>query len=452
VALPALRRPPEWGVEPVPPEKRSLRGGDLFALWASLGVGLLVLAAGDWLVNGFGLNLAEVLAVSVAGSVVGGALLAAAARPGVAHGVPTMVSLRPIVGLRGSFLPSALNALQLLGWATFEVFIMAYAAAQLTGLPFGPSSTLAFVPLFGGVALVLALAGPLAVVRRWLRTFAVWGVIATTAYLAYALATRGLSLDARPGAFPFAGPVSLMAALDLVIVMPVSWWPLVADYNRFARSGRASWAGTVAGNALGNAAFFALGGALVVFGYAQAAPGASTYVDFLAGMAGLGLAGLPLFLILVDETDNAFANLYSTAVSVQNLKPRWRQAGLVAAATAAACVGAASLALTGQTIGGDYERFLILIGGVFVPLLGVVIADAWVVRRGGYRDAEFADGAPAFRWTALAAWAPGTALYLAIALQRLPGFPPIGATLPSFAVSAALHIALSRRPAARGRP
>ena len=449
----SLKRPPEWGVEPVPPEKRTLRAFDLFALWASLGVGLLVLAAGDWLVNGFGLNLGEVIVVSVVGSVAGGLMLAAAARAGVRHGVPTMVSLRPVVGRRGSFIPSALNAGQLLGWATFEIFIMALAAAYLTGNPFGPSSTVVFIPVFGAIALVLALAGPMAVVRTWLRTFAVWGVLATTFYLAYVLSTRGLSMDARPGAFPYQGSVSLMAAIDLVIVMPVSWWPLVSDYNRFAKNSRASWVGTVGGNALGNAAFFALGGALVAFGYAGLA-GAGTspgYVDFLWGLSLLGLGGLPLFLILVDETDNAFANLYSTAVSIQNLRPRLRQAKLVVVSTALASAGALALAATGQTIGGDYEHFLFVIGGIFVPLLGVVIADAWVVRRAGYGPAEFEGGAPPFRWGAFLAWAPGTALYLALYLQWLPGVPPIGATLPSFALAAALHIALSRLQKAESR-
>ena len=448
VRLPKLKAPPEWGAEPVPPEKRTLGTADLFVLWASLGVGLLVLAAGDWLVNGLGLNLTELVGVSIVGSLVGGLLLAAAARHGSRHGVPTMVSLRPILGRRGSFVPSALNAFQLLGWATFEVLVMAIAAAQLTGQPFGSWSAVVFVPLFGVIALALALAGPLAVVRAWLKKFAIWAVLATTTYLAYRMLTSGVDLGGRPGAAHYAGGASVMAALDLVIVMPVSWWPLVSDYNRFAKSGRASWVGTIGGNALANTAYFVLGGALVVFAYAsQHGPGGS-YADFLMGMSLLGLGGLPLFIILVDETDNAFANVYSTAVSIQNLRPGWRQAKLVVVATAVATAGAAALAFNGQGIGTAYNQFLIVIGGVFVPLLGVVVADAFWVRRRGYQAREFEDGAPAFRAWALAAWAPGTLLYLAIFFAWIPGFPPLGSTLPSFALSAALHVALSKR--ARG--
>ena len=65
-----IRRPPEWGVEPVPESLRTLRWFDFFVLWSSLGVGLLVLAAGTLLVV-FGLSLLEALVVSIIGSILG---------------------------------------------------------------------------------------------------------------------------------------------------------------------------------------------------------------------------------------------------------------------------------------------------------------------------------------------------------------------------------------------
>ena len=95
-----LRRPPEWGVEPVPESLRALRTSDLFVLWSSLGVGLVVFVAGSNLLLFFGLNLWEALAVSVAGSAIGSVLLGASGVLGSAHGVPTMVSLRAVLGRR----------------------------------------------------------------------------------------------------------------------------------------------------------------------------------------------------------------------------------------------------------------------------------------------------------------------------------------------------------------
>src|SRR3989442_8796245 len=107
-----IRRPPEWGVDPVPAHLRTLRGFDLFVLWSSLGVGLLVLAAGTLLVY-LGLSLLETLAVSLVGSVIGSLMLAAAAHHGSRAGGPTMVSLPPILRRGGSFPPTGLNVLPL---------------------------------------------------------------------------------------------------------------------------------------------------------------------------------------------------------------------------------------------------------------------------------------------------------------------------------------------------
>ena len=46
----------------------------------------------------------------------------------------------------------------------------------------------------------------------------------------------------RPGAGGY--PDHFWLAVDLVIAMPVSWLPLVADYNRFARRDVGSAVGT----------------------------------------------------------------------------------------------------------------------------------------------------------------------------------------------------------------
>jgi putative hydroxymethylpyrimidine transporter CytX len=442
VAFLGLKRPPEWGVDPVPDEKRVLGFLDLFVLWSSLGAGLLVFAAGALLVLLMGLTLLEALVVSLVGSIAGSLLLAAAALPGTRAGVPTMVSLRPVMGRFGSWAPSALNAFQLLGWAAFELFVMGLGAAVITGDVFGRWTAAVFVPIFGVVVLLLAIGGPLAVVRQWLEKFAIWLVYGTTAVIAVALALRlseaGIDLSTRPFPAMYAGWPSVLLGLDLVIVMPLSWWPLVSDYNRFGRSTRTSFAATAAGFTATNTAFYSLGAALMAY-VAVAIPGG----DFLDAIGILGLAAFPLLIILVDETDNAFANVYSTAVSVQNLAPRTRQSVLVTAATAIAAVGAIALVALDEQIGGNYELFLIAIGGFFVPLLGVVIADALVVRRLAYAPREFADRAPAVRWAALMAWAPAILVYFAVNRGILPGGDLVGATAPSFAVAFTLHIVLA---------
>src|SRR5438093_1346827 len=262
-----LRRPPEWGVEPVPDSLRVLRTFDLCVLWSSLGAGLLVYAAGALLVQLCGLTLWEAFLVSLVGSVLGSALLAASGHQGSQAGVPTMVSLRPILGRSGSYAPTVLNIVQLLGWTAFELLVMAQATAIVTANFLGPWTAVVFVPAWGMVTMALALGGPLAVVRNWLERFAIWIVYGSTIAVAIALLLHpldaGLRLPALTGSF--GGPGSLLLGLDLVVAMPISWWPLISDYNRFARAPRDAAAGTTLGYIAANTSFYALGAALAFF-------------------------------------------------------------------------------------------------------------------------------------------------------------------------------------------
>src|SRR3972149_8960237 len=122
----------EGGVDPVPQDQRRLRAIDLGVLWFSLGVGLLVLFAGALLVF-LGLSLFEVLWVSILGSVIGSLMLAAAGLTGSRHGVPTMVSLRPVLGRAASWIPSGINSLQLGGLASFAFMTMGIALSLVSG-------------------------------------------------------------------------------------------------------------------------------------------------------------------------------------------------------------------------------------------------------------------------------------------------------------------------------
>lgn len=430
-----LRLPPEWGVEPVPKALRRLRGLDFFILWFSLGIGLLVLVAGGLLTRsdyGFGLSLVEASLVIVLGSAIGSLMLASAGVIGSRYGVPSMVGLRAILGRRGSYVPTVLNVLQLVGWASFEVMIMGEAAASLLGSAQGSPANYGLVALFAGFCAFLALGGPLVVVREWLEKFAVWLVIASTAYVTY------LVFTATP-TIPWGGfgsdAATLLLGLDLVIAMPISWWPLVSDYNRFAeRQGRA-FAGTATGYTLSNTWFYLLGAAMIVI------LGTGNVIGSILMLA---FGALALVLILVDETDNAFANLYSTAVSLQNLLPRVRQRLFVVLVAALAILLGGWLTFLGGLEGIAalaYENFLLLIGGAFVPLLGVLFADYFLVRRGRYDAQEFSERARPLRVVPLLAWASGFAVYAAIAFF---GVLPTGASLPSFGLAVAVHVLASR--------
>jgi putative hydroxymethylpyrimidine transporter CytX len=372
----AVRVPEDWGVRPVPVERRRLRSFDLAVLWGDLAVSLLVMVAGALLVPALGAR--DALLAIVVGNVLGAALLALAGMVGSATGVPTMVALRPALGIRGSYLASGLNVLQLIGWAGLEVIVMAQAARALSDHYTGFSGYYFWLAFFAVVGTVMAVGGPIVVVRQWLQKFGVWVVIAASVWLTFhlfdAYDVGQIWRRSGEGGFP-----NFWQGVDLVIALPVSWLPLVCDYNRFARRALSGGIGTYVGYVIANIWFFTLG-----MLYVQAlATDPGGFVDALVSMLlPLAAGWLALIVLLVGETDEAFANIYSTAVSVQNLLPKVKHAFLAVAAGLVAMLAAVSLDLMG------YENFLLLIGGAFVPVFGIFLADYFLVRRRAYEIEE----------------------------------------------------------------
>jgi nucleobase:cation symporter-1, NCS1 family len=426
---------PAWGIAPVPARLRVLGLLDQGLLWGSLGVSLLVLVAGTYLVPA--LSLPEAFLAIVVGGLIGNAMLGTAAMIGADARVPAMVLMRAPLGQRGSWAPTALNAAQCIGWAIFELLIIATAVAALSDELFGFRAQWLWTILFGGVALALALLGPIGFVRTFVRKFAVWVVLASLLYLTWwALDGAAFgSLWDREGE----GGFSVLDGVDLVVAITVSWIPLVADYTRFARNRGSAFWGTAVGYFLAGSWLWLLG-AILFFSRDVTDP-AALPVAVAAG--GLG-AVLALLAVTVDETDEAFANAYSAAVSIQNLAPDLPQRALLVGVSAVATVGALTIDLL------SYESFLLMLGSFFVPLFGVLLAD-WLAAGARYGEQDVFAG-PAVRWGMLAAWIAGFALYQWLhpvgpswwtdAVGEGAGLD-LGATLPSFAVSLVLGLAVA---------
>jgi putative hydroxymethylpyrimidine transporter CytX len=423
---------PNWGIEPVPDRLRVLGFFDTTVLWGNLGVSLLVLVAGALLVPALSLPQA-VLAILV-GCLVGNLMLGVAGAIGADGRVPAMVLLRAPLGRRGSYVATGINAAQCLGWAIFELIVIATAAAALSDVLLGFRAQWAWTLVFGTVAAALAWAGPISVVRKILKRVVVWAVLASLVYLTW-WAIDGADLGTlwdRPGE----GGLSLWIAIDLVVALTVSWIPLVADYTRFSRDRRSAFAGVTIGYFVASAWMFLLGVVLVL------GRGLDDAASLPAAVATAGLASaLALLAVTVDETDEAFANIYSAGVSLQNAVTEVPQRRLVTVAAAVATLGALVIDLA------SYESFLLLLGSFFVPLFGVLLGD-WLARGAHYREQDIF-GAPAFRPLLLGAWFVGFALYqwlhplgpswwTDLLAHTNPPDLALGSTIPSFAVSLAL--------------
>jgi purine-cytosine permease-like protein len=283
---------------------------------------------------------------------------------------------------------------------------------------------------------------PLGVVRGFIKRIAVWAVLLSTAYLFVRVLGRPLP------AFGDGSWRAFWKGTDIVIALPISWIPLAADYSRHSRSGRAAFGGAFLGYGAATLAFFSLG----VFAYSsfalQAAPGEQ--VDVIASVLALPVGGLALLILLLDELDEVFANLYSTVMSVQNVRPRIDRR-VVTVAAGVLCTG---LALVFDIVA--YEGFLFLIGSVFVPLFATFAVDYYLLRRGQWDVSERARP----RWEMVIPWVAGFVTYQLLnpgivgwwvkwwtARQDDLGFTPptwASASLGSFVVAAALAFVVGR--------
>ena len=402
---------------------------DQAVLWGSLGVSLLLPVAAVFVLRPFGLpELAPIAALTaiVVGALVGSALLGLAAVPGARTGAPAMVLLRGLLGRRGSYLPTGLNLVQCLGWAALEVFVIAEVAARLTT----PSLRPLFVVLAGVLATLMALR-PLSVVRV-LRRYAGWLVALATAYLFYAVLRQGLPPLTRGS---WAG---FWLAMDVVVALPASWAPLAADYARHSKSGGAAFAGAFVGYSIAAIAYFSLG----VLALLTVVGNPTDPVGVVGALLALPVGALALVILAVDEVDEAFANVYSTAMSVHNIAPRMDRRVL------AVVVGALATTLGLLVDVIAYESFLLLIGSVFVPLFAVVAVDYFLLRRGAWDLSATSRG----RLVLTIPWALGFVAYQLInpgtvswwvalwtAVREALGFTPapwMSASLLSFAVAA----------------
>jgi nucleobase:cation symporter-1, NCS1 family len=387
-------RTPSWGITPVPERLRVLGLFDTTLLWGNLSVSLLVIVAAAGLVPM--LSFKQALLAILIGAIAGNVLLGLAGAIGADARVPGMVLLRAPLGRRGSYAPTLLNVAQNLGWSTFELIIISTAAAALSQRVFGFEARWLWALVFGAVSVALGLLGPIGFVRRYLRKFAAWAVAASIVYLTWwALDKASLHhLWSSHGT----GGFSLGQGIDLVIGSIISWTPLAADYTRFSRDRRSGFVGAGIGYFLPTLWCFGLGALLVLErGLTEPAQIPS------AVASGSALAVVALLMLTVDESDEAFADIYSTAVSIQNIVPQLPQRLLIALVGAAATGGAIAIDL------GNYLTFLYLLGSVFVPLFGVLLAD-WLTRGAHYEPEDIFD-APALRLELLVAWLSGFALY-----------------------------------------
>lgn len=370
------------------PAPRALGLLDQLGLWGNLGVSILGFAGAYFILLPTGypprLSLGAALLALVFGTVVGTATVALVAVAGAETGRPTMVLLRGLLGAKLSWLPTVLNVTQLIGWTTFELVTISTAMHQITpGV-----ARWSYVVAGGVITTVLALRplGWIRVLRRYVTVL----VVIALGYLAVQLLRNPLP-PLMHGSWN-----GFWIAVDTVIAAAVSFAPMAADYSRHSTTVRSAALGTFVGYSVTQIACYGIG-LVALLTVARSGNQAQMFNAFMAVPVGT----LAFAVLAIRELDQSFVDTYSTVLSVQNIRPRWDRRALALLLGGLATVFALALTIS------DYYNFLVLLGAVFVPLLGVFVVDYFVVSRRSWDLSETART----RWLVLIPWLAGFVVY-----------------------------------------
>ncbi len=378
-------------IGPVARESRTQPGLDLFWIFAGANIVATTLQVGATLSAGF--TPAVGLVIIAAGATAGSLLVAALAVLGPRLGVPSIVAARGALGFGGAGLVAVILYLTNFAWIAVNNVIAASVCARLLG---GPTSLPAWIVLLGLVSTAVVALGPRAVGLA--DRFAVPLLLVVGAAITWAV------IHATAAAPPtFSSPTAAagwVRGFDIVAGYQVSWILMFADYSRYSRSERVSARAVFLGLLLTSLWMMPLG----LFA-ARIAGSADPGVMMEA--IGLGWAGATL-MVLATITTN-FVNIYVSGLAWKSLVPRMGQQWSV---WSIGVVGT----IVGLFYGGWLDRyadFMLVLGGVLVPVGGVLAAH-YLIGRASPKVPDLYDSAGPYRGLlapGLIAWALGAAVY-----------------------------------------
>lgn len=411
-------------------DSRSMSALGTALLWAGVAVSVSEIWAGSLLQDA---GLWFGLLIIVIGHLLGGLVLSASGKIGTRYRIMSMQSTRIILGNRGSVIPSLLNVLQLVGWATIMLALSGSIGAEVgshIGFPF--DNKVFWILLIGAGTIAWSfLIGHSKL--QWIHTIVIVGLVLLSAVMTW------VALDPDyyvmvPAAAPGFNLGSGMRLMDLVIVMPISWVPLIADYSRLAKKEGGAFWGSFIGYGLVSTWMYVIG--LVV---SLATGTDDPAANILQMMGAIGLAVPAVALVFASTMTSDFPDIYSSACSLFNInrkiKPAWTMWG----------TGILTIILALFFDLSRFEDFLSAVGAFFVPLFAILLTDYFILRKQDLGDADFETGrglefSRGYRIHGLAAWGLGTILYF---LAQRSGFV-LGGSITSFVLTALLFLGLEK--------
>ena len=378
---------------------------DFALLWCGAAISIAeILTGGSIAALGFKKGLIAI----ILGHLIGTAIFIFAGIIGTREKVPAITSTRISFGLYGTYLFSILNVLQLLGWTA----VMINSCAQSLNLISKTMWSINNIPLwsvFTAVLIILVIAFGMTGFKK-INTLAVVLLFALTLVLGWVVFRSGKLFSK-----PVGTNMSFGSALELVIAMPVSWLPMVADYTRFAENEKDGAFGSLLGYFVGSSWMFIIG-----LGAAIVSKNPDPSAMMLAANLGISAFGI----VVLSTVTTTFMDAYSAGVTFLNIMPRFNEK---AAAIVITIIGTAASLLVNMD---NYTNFLYAIGSVFAPLFAVLLTDYFIIKKQTKIEDKLL-----LNIGAAIVWVIGVATYyLFIKLDFI-----FGATLPSMVITGILY-------------
>lgn len=374
-------------------------------LWFGAAVSIAEILTGG-LIAPLGLKTGAL--VILLGHLIGTTILVLGGIIGFREKVPAITSTNISFGVYGTYLFSILNVLQLIGWTAVMIRAAATSVNVIT------KSLWSFDNVFICMLLIAALVG----LWIWfgkeglkkLNTVAVLLLFALTLVLAVVI-FKDKTLLSKVGS----GGISFGGALELNVIMPLSWLPLIADYTRFAKSEKGAGYGSFIGYFLGSSWMFIIGLGVAIV---------SNNPDPSAMMLAANLGLTALGIVVLSTVTTTFLDVYSAGISFLNIMPRLNERTVGIIMTVIGVLAALIFPME------NYEGFLYAIGSVFAPLFAVLITDYFIIKKNTKLKEDVL-----INWGAIIVWIIGVVVYYSFVKLDFV----LGATAPVMVITGIIY-------------
>lgn len=327
------------------------------------------------------LGLAKGMAALIIGHIIGCVLLYMAGVIGGSTQKTAMETAAISFGNKGNIFFASLNVLQLLGWTAVMIISSARAIDIITQSYMGVSRNALWCVLIAFFIFIWILSGLKKLEK--INVFAIGALFILTIILSFVVFKGGSIASNVSGE-----GMSFGLAVELAVAMPLSWIPLISDYTKTAAKPKKATLISVTAYFIGSCWMYIIGLGSALY---------SGQADISVIMISVGLGTVGIIIVLLSTVTTTYLDVYSAGISFLSISKKFSDKII---STAVLIIGMLIAIFTPIE---QYQNFLYFIGSVFAPMIAIMIADYFILKK------DYS--AKAFNITNIILWVIGFVIY-----------------------------------------